>query len=42
MFNNYLIKFITIVALLNFSYNTQKIYFTRNLFNKLQESCIII
>jgi len=42
MFDNYLARFITIVASLNFFYNIQKIYFTRDLFNRLQKFYIIV
>jgi len=41
-FDSYLARFITIVVLLNFSYNIQKIYFTKNLFNRLQKFCITV
>jgi len=41
-FDSYLARFITTVAPLNFSHDTQKIYFTRNLSNRLQGFCIIV
>jgi len=41
-FDSYLARFTTTVAPLNFSHDIQKIYFTRNLSNRLQGPCITV
>ncbi len=42
IFANYLTRFTITIVLLNFSLNVQKVYFTKNLTNRLQQTCIVI